>query len=200
MVRPRGARACEHPVNNTCSPFLIQYVTAASPRCAPTADSFAQPVDDRSLRSYYGGTATGEAAADAEATPGAPPSMGASKAEAIAVYGNLEIRVDEIQALIDGRRVGLTVREFQVLSVLALREDRVMRRADIYGYVWGGEMKHRDRSVDVFVRKVRNKLARLAPDWAYIHTHFGVGYRFAATPPEQSAASLAAVPSQTVAA
>lgn len=98
------------------------------------------------------------------------------------VHGNLEIRPDEIQALIDGRRVGLTVREFQVLLVLAQREDRVLRRGDIYSHVWGGEMKHRDRSVDVFVRKVRTKLAQAAPDWAYIHTHFGVGYRFAATP------------------
>jgi DNA-binding response OmpR family regulator len=97
------------------------------------------------------------------------------------VLGNLEIRPDEIQALADGRRVGLTVREFQVLLVLARHDDRVVRRADIYGQVWGGEMKHRDRSVDVFVRKVRDKLARAAPEWAYIHTHFGVGYRFAAT-------------------
>jgi DNA-binding response OmpR family regulator len=98
------------------------------------------------------------------------------------MFGNLEIRPDEIQALADGNRVGLTVREFQVLSVLVEREDRVVRRADIYSEVWGGEMKHRDRSVDVFVRKVRNKLSRAAPDWAYIHTHFGIGYRFAATP------------------
>jgi DNA-binding response OmpR family regulator len=96
-------------------------------------------------------------------------------------YGNLEIRPDEIQALAEGRRVGLTVREFQVLLILAEREDRVLRRADIYSRVWGGEMKYRDRSVDVFVRKVRNKLARAAPGWTYIHTHFGVGYRFAAT-------------------
>jgi DNA-binding response OmpR family regulator len=99
------------------------------------------------------------------------------------LIGNLEIRPDEVQALADGRRVGLTVREFQVLLVLAQREDRVVRRADIYGGVWGGEMKRRDRSVDVFVRKVRNKLAHAAPGWAYIHTHFGVGYRFAPTPP-----------------
>jgi DNA-binding response OmpR family regulator len=112
------------------------------------------------------------------------PSDASGPGEAAAlVYGNLEIRADEIQALVDGRRVGLTVREFQVLCVLAKREDRVVRRADIYNLVWGGEMKHRDRSVDVFVRKVRTKLARVAPDWAYIHTHFGVGYRFAATPP-----------------
>jgi len=119
-------------------------------------------------------------------TPGALSSASRSGEAPALLYGNLEIRADEIQALVDGRRVGLTVREFQVLSVLAKREDRVVRRADIYRLVWGGEMKHRDRSVDVFVRKVRNKLARVAPDWAYIHTHFGVGYRFAATPPANS--------------
>jgi DNA-binding response OmpR family regulator len=112
-----------------------------------------------------------------------PPPAGSHKL----LCGNLEIRPDEIQALADGRRVGLTVREFQVLLVLAEREDRVVRRIDIYSHVWGGEMKRRDRSVDVFVRKVRNKLAEAAPDWAYIHTHFGVGYRFAATPLREEA-------------
>jgi DNA-binding response OmpR family regulator len=154
-------------------------------------------VDDRALRSYYGGTSVGESVVDvpagtANTTAGIPPSTGTETSPgasgpggdaAALLFGNLEIRADEIQALIDGRRVGLTVREFQVLCVLAKREDRVVRRADIYSLVWGGEMKHRDRSVDVFVRKVRTKLAHVAPDWAYIHTHFGVGYRFAATPP-----------------
>ena len=101
----------------------------------------------------------------------------------VLLHGNLEIRPDEIQVLADGRRVGLTVREFQVFMILAEREDRVVRRAEIYGQVWGGEMKRRDRSVDVFVRKLRTKLAKASPDWAYIHTHFGVGYRFAAVPP-----------------
>jgi DNA-binding response OmpR family regulator len=94
-------------------------------------------------------------------------------------FGNLELRPDEMQALVAGARVGLTVREFQVLAVLAGREDRVMRRPEIYRLVWGGEMKHRDRAVDVFVRKVRTKLAAAAPSWVYIHTHFGIGYRFA---------------------
>ncbi|HEY7830609.1 MAG TPA: winged helix-turn-helix domain-containing protein [Solirubrobacteraceae bacterium] len=107
------------------------------------------------------------------------------------VHGNLEIRPEEIQALVDGRRVGLTVREFQVLLVLARREDHVLRRGDIYSQVWGGQMKHRDRSVDVFVRKVRTKLAHVAPGWAYIHTHFGVGYRFAATPPSAGGSNIA---------
>jgi len=40
-------------------------------------------------------------------------------------------------------------------------------------------MPYRDRSVDVFVRKVRRKLAAVSPEWEYIHTHFGIGYRFA---------------------
>jgi DNA-binding response OmpR family regulator len=97
-------------------------------------------------------------------------------------FGNLELRPDEMQALVAGARVGLTVREFQVLAVLADREDRVVRRPEIYRQVWGGEMKHRDRAVDVFVRKVRTKLAAVAPGWAYIHTHFGIGYRFAPEP------------------
>jgi DNA-binding winged helix-turn-helix (wHTH) protein len=96
------------------------------------------------------------------------------------VFGNLEIRPDELQALAKGVRVGLTVREFQVLLVLARREDHVVRRTDIYDQVWGGEMKQRDRSVDVFVRKLRQKLEKASPRWRYIHTHFGIGYRFAA--------------------
>jgi len=43
-------------------------------------------------------------------------------------------------------------------------------------------MARGDRSVDVFVRKLRQKLEAASPEWRYIHTHFGVGYRFAAEP------------------
>jgi DNA-binding response OmpR family regulator len=129
-------------------------------------------LSDRSSRSYYGGASATERIAG-DANPERAPAL---------FFGHLEIRPDELQALVDGLRVGLTVREFQVLLVLAQREDHVVRRTDIYAQVWGGEMKKRDRSVDVFVRKVRNKLARATPDWTYIHTHFGVGYRFAAIP------------------
>ena len=48
-------------------------------------------------------------------------------------------------------------------------------------------MVHGDRSVDVFVRKLRQKLERASPSWRYIHTHFGIGYRFAAEPEESAA-------------
>jgi DNA-binding response OmpR family regulator len=106
--------------------------------------------------------------------------------------GNLEVLPGEYQVLADGRRVGLTVREFQTFFVLAERQDRVVPREVIYELVWGGQMAHRDRSVDVFVRKVRRKLGAAAPGWDYIHTHFGVGYRFSPEPIEAADANDAA--------
>jgi DNA-binding response OmpR family regulator len=91
---------------------------------------------------------------------------------------NLEIRPAELELLADGCRVGLTVREFQTFIVLAERRDHVVTRPAIYARVWGGQMAPRDRSVDVCVRKIRRKLNACAPTWSYIHTHFGIGYRF----------------------
>lgn len=96
--------------------------------------------------------------------------------------GPLDVRPDELQVLAGPQRVGLTVREFEVFLVLAERTDRVVPRQRIYDLVWTGPMPHRDRSVDVFVRKVRRKLAHAAPGWDFIHTHFGIGYRFSAEP------------------
>jgi two-component system response regulator RegX3 len=55
-------------------------------------------------------------------------------------------------------------------------------REDIYQRVWGYAMARGDRSVDVFVRKVRHKLEAASPSWRYVHTHFGIGYRFDAEP------------------
>ncbi len=91
---------------------------------------------------------------------------------------NLEIRPAELQVLVDGRRVGFTVREFELFFLLAKRLDSVVQRPEVYELMWGGEMPRRDRSVDVLVRKVRSKLEQVAPEWRYIHTHFGIGYRF----------------------
>ena len=94
------------------------------------------------------------------------------------VAGELEIRADQFQAFAGTRSVDLTRREFEVLQLLAGAEGKVLQREEIYQAVWGYTMAHGDRSVDVFVRKVRQKLEKASPDWEYIHTHFGVGYRF----------------------
>jgi DNA-binding response OmpR family regulator len=95
------------------------------------------------------------------------------------VAADLEIRPGAAQAFVRGESVGLTRREFELLSVLARSEGRVLEREEIYQRVWGYAMVRGDRSVDVFVRKVRLKLEQVTPDWSYVHTHFGVGYRFA---------------------
>ena len=113
-------------------------------------------------------------------TPSHPRALG----DDLLRIANVEIRPDELQVLIDGRRAGLTVREFEIFFALAERHDRVVPRPEIYEIVWGGKMPYRDRAVDVFVRKVRRKLDACGPGWTYIHTHFGIGYRFA---PERTA-------------
>ena len=94
------------------------------------------------------------------------------------VAGELEIRADQFQAFVRGRSVDLTRREFELLQLLAQAQGKVLQREEIYQAVWGYAMAHGDRSVDVFVRKLRQKLETASPDWSYIHTHFGVGYRF----------------------
>ncbi len=93
-------------------------------------------------------------------------------------FAEFEWRTDEPVLRIGDRRVPLTPREFAVFSVLAAVPGHVLPRETIYRRVWGVEMPKRDRSVDVYVRKVRIKLASAAPDRVFIHTHFGFGYRF----------------------
>ena len=92
--------------------------------------------------------------------------------------GEITIRPDLYQAYAGELSLELTAREFEILNLLS-QSDRVLRREEIYERVWGYAMAHGDRSVDVFVRKLRQKLRIASPDWGYIHTHFGVGYRFA---------------------
>src|SRR6201995_4936047 len=98
--------------------------------------------------------------------------------------GDLEIRPDRFQAYVSGDSLDLTRREFELLHLLAGTQGQVLERKTIYQRVWGYAMAHGDRSVDVFIRKLRQKLEKRSPDWEYIHTHFGVGYRF---DPEPSA-------------
>jgi DNA-binding response OmpR family regulator len=96
--------------------------------------------------------------------------------------GEIEIRADRFQAYVGERSVDLTRREFELIELLATAERRVLEREEIYQRVWGYAMARGDRSVDVFVRKLRQKLERASPGWRYIHTHFGVGYRFSPEP------------------
>ncbi len=104
--------------------------------------------------------------------------------------GELSIRPDRFDAYASGQPAALSRREYELLFELATAGGRVLEREDIYQRVWGYTMVRGDRSVDVFVRKLRQKLERVSPDWRYVHTHFGVGYRFAALAGEGAEAPI----------
>jgi DNA-binding response OmpR family regulator len=92
--------------------------------------------------------------------------------------GRLEIRPEEHAALVDGRPLSLTVRELQLLVSLADHPQRIMTREELFAEVWGGRPRGDDRSVDVYVSRLRAKLAKALPGKRLIHTHNGIGYRF----------------------
>ncbi len=94
--------------------------------------------------------------------------------------GEVEIRRHLFQAFVCGRSLNLTRREFQLIELLSDAGGEILERESIYERLWGYEMVRNDRSVDVFVHKLRRKLKRASPGWSYIHTEFRVGYRFAA--------------------
>ena len=96
--------------------------------------------------------------------------------------GELEIRIDEGLVLATGRALTLSVREFQLLVALAQRTGGIVSRHELYTTVWGRAPRPGDRSVDVYVSKLRSKLEVAMPDRRFIHTHPGFGYRFQPQP------------------
>jgi DNA-binding response OmpR family regulator len=106
--------------------------------------------------------------------------------------GELEIRPSDGLVLASGRALRLSVREFGLLVAMARKIGAIATRAELYATVWGGELRNGDRSVDVYVSKLRGKLEEAMPDRRFIHTHPGFGYRFQPQPSrEQAAAALA---------
>ncbi len=118
--------------------------------------------------------------------------MAASAENASIVYaGELEIRLGEGLVLATGRALTLSVREFGLLAAMATRAGTIVTREELYGAVWGGELRDGDRSVDVYVSKLRGKLERAMPDRRFIHTHPGFGYRFQPQPSRADASGAA---------
>ena len=98
----------------------------------------------------------------------------------ILYVGALEIRPVDGLVLAGGRALNLSVREFGLLVALARSGGGIVRREDLYSRVWGGALRDGDRSIDVYVHKLRVKLEAALPDWRFIHTHVGFGYRLRA--------------------
>ena len=108
--------------------------------------------------------------------------MEAARSDEVIRAGQLEIRPDDALVLAAGRPLNLSVREYGVLLALASCAPRIVSRDELSSIVWEHPLRAGDRSVDVYVHKVRAKLERALPDTRFIHTHVGFGYRFAADP------------------
>jgi DNA-binding response OmpR family regulator len=102
----------------------------------------------------------------------APPD-----ASATIRVGSLEVRPAELVAAVDGHALELTVRELQLLTALARRHDRIVSREELYTAVWRRPFRRNERSVDVYVKRLRRKL----PGSVLIHTHYGFGYRLSSS-------------------
>jgi DNA-binding response OmpR family regulator len=106
--------------------------------------------------------------------------------------GELEIRLGEGLVVASGRALTLSVREFELLAAMARRIGAIITRQELYATVWGGPLRQGDRSVDVYVSKLRGKLETALPDRRFIHTHQGFGYRFQPEPSRGAAGAPAA--------
>ncbi len=95
------------------------------------------------------------------------------------------IRIDDIEITpgeglvrAGGRVLTLSVREFQLLVAMVEHAGGIVAREELCRLVWGRELRSGDRSVDVYVSKLRAKLEQAVPGRRYIHTHPSFGYRF----------------------
>jgi len=119
----------------------------------------------------------------AAARRGARPLV-AERGDAIEIE---ELRIDPsvVQAFVERESMELTPTEFRLLHMLASERGRVVTRDELLQTLWGRRHTYRDRTVDVFVRKLREKIDRRAPRHTFIQTRYGVGYRFEPIPKER---------------
>lgn len=104
--------------------------------------------------------------------------VSASRSGEVLQAGDLELHPTEFLAYANGHVLTLTQKEQQLLAALIRNQGRVLSRGELYWLVWGRKLRPGDRTVDVYVRKLRVRLSEALPEWTFIHTHYGLGYRF----------------------
>jgi DNA-binding response OmpR family regulator len=115
-----------------------------------------------------------------------------SHASDVLSVGALDIRPRDGLVLAAGRALTLSVREFELLVALVRAGGGIVRRDDLYRQVWGRELRAGDRTIDVYVHKLRVKLEEALPQTRFIHTHVGFGYRLDPEPAGPFQAPVAA--------
>lgn len=94
------------------------------------------------------------------------------------VYGALKIDIDSRRGYIDGKEVNLTAKEFDLLELLMLHPNKVYSRENLLNTIWGSDYPGDVRTVDVHIRRLREKIETTPSEPDYIHTKWGVGYYF----------------------
>jgi DNA-binding response OmpR family regulator len=101
-----------------------------------------------------------------------PPARGE-----VLEFDGLRIDPVSVEAYLDGRSAELTPTEFRLLYALAAESPRVVSREELLQKIWGRRLSRRDRTVDVFIRKLREKIDARSERYAFLHTRYGVGYK-----------------------
>ena len=96
--------------------------------------------------------------------------------------GPLELIPSEHLGRVNGTTLMLSLIELRMLEQLARQANRIVSREELYTRVWGRAFRPGERSIDVYVHKLRVKLEAALPGWTFIHTHFRFGYRLAPEP------------------
>ena len=92
--------------------------------------------------------------------------------------GDLRLDCDSRRLFISGREVNLTAKEFDLLELLVKNENKVYSRESLLNLVWGYEYPGDVRTVDVHIRRLREKIEKNPSEPKYVHTKWGVGYYF----------------------
>ncbi len=92
----------------------------------------------------------------------------------VLVYNEIVLNRDKFQVTINNKPINLPNKEFKLLELLISKPEHVFTREEIYSLVWGSEIVVGDRTIDVHIRKLREKLGE-----KYIYTIKGIGYTFA---------------------
>ncbi|WWR16952.1 response regulator transcription factor [Lachnospiraceae bacterium JLR.KK008] len=93
-------------------------------------------------------------------------------------YGEMRIDRENRRVTIAGKEINLTAREFEVLELLSMNQNKVYSRESLLKLVWGADYPGDVRTVDVHIRRLREKIETNPSEPKYVHTKWGVGYYF----------------------
>lgn len=98
--------------------------------------------------------------------------------EKMIIKGSMKIDCESRRVVIDEKEVNLTAKEFDLLELLAMNPNKVYSRENLLNIVWGYEYPGDARTVDVHIRRLREKVETNPSDPKYVYTKWGVGYYF----------------------